>query len=267
VSATVPEGLVRAALIQLAVTDEEPVAERVARTLDLVRVVSADADLLVLPELWPVGAFAVDRAKEFAEPLDGPLVTALSEAAAAGGVWLHGGSFPELAPDGRHFNTSVFFGPDGGLRAVYRKIHLFGFDAGETTLMSGGEELVTAPSPLGEAGLATCYDLRFPEMFRGLVDLGAVAFVVPSGWPERRIAHWTLLSRARAVESQAFVLGCNTAGTHAGVPLGGRSIVVDPRGEVVAEAGEGEEVLVAELDPARVAAWREAFPVLADRRL
>lgn len=262
-----PPATVRVALIQLAVTDEEPVADRVTRALGLVADLSADCDLVILPELWHVGAFAVDRAREHAEPIDGPLVTALGEAAREGGIWLHGGSFAELAGDGRYFNTSVLFGPDGTLVATYRKIHLFGFDGGETVLMSSGENLVTAPTPLGATGLATCYDLRFPEMFRGLVGMGAEGFLIPSGWPERRIAHWSLLNRARAVESQAFVVACNGSGTHAGVPLGGRSVVVDPQGEVVAEAGDGEEVLRAELDPARVGAWRAAFPVLADRRL
>ena len=261
------DGTVRVALVQLAVTDDEPVAARVERALGIVSDVADRADLVVLPELWHVGAFGVDLARTHAEPLDGPLVAALAEVAARTGLWLHGGSFAERAADGRFFNTSVFFGPDGALLAAYRKIHLFGFDGGETVLMSSGSDLVTAPSPLGTAGLATCYDLRFPELFRGLVDLGAHAFLIPSGWPARRIAHWSLLNRARAVESQAFVLGCNEAGTHAGVPMGGRSVVVDPQGEVLAEAGDGEEVLLAELDPARVGAWRDAFPVLSDRRL
>jgi predicted amidohydrolase len=262
-----PTGPVRVALLQLAVTDAEPVDARVERALAMVRDVADRADVVVLPELWHVGAFAVDLARGHAQPIDGPLVTAMSEVAAQAGLWLHGGSFAERASDGRTFNTSVLFGPDGRLLASYRKIHLFGFDGGETLLMSSGTELVTAATVLGTAGLATCYDLRFPEMFRGLVDRGAESFLIPSGWPQRRVAHWTLLNRARAVEQQAFVLGCNGSDTHAGVPMGGRSLVVDPQGEVLAEAGEDEEILFAEVDPARVTAWREAFPVLADRRL
>ncbi len=105
--------------------------------------------------------------------------------------------------------------------------------------MGAGSELVTVRLPETVIGLGTCYDLRFPELFRGLVDAGAETLVLPAGWPERRRSHWTLLAQARAVENQSFVLACGTAGTHAGVPQAGHSIVVDPWGEVLAEAGAG----------------------------
>lgn len=262
-----PVAPVRVALLQLDVSDTESVADRVARVLELAEEAAGGADLLLLPELWHVGAFDVEAARRHAEPLDGPLLGALADVARRTGTWIHGGSIAELAEDGRYFNTSVVLAADGSLAATYRKIHLFGFDGGETVLMSAGSELVVVDTPLGRTGLATCYDLRFPEMFRGLVERGAEAFLVPSGWPERRIGHWTLLNRARAIEDQAFVVACNQTGTHAGVPLGGRSLVVDPQGEVLVEAGEKEELLLAEIDPARVAAWRDAFPVLPDRRL
>jgi predicted amidohydrolase len=262
---------VRVALVQVGITDEEPVAERVARVLAMTTEVAADHDLVVLPELWPIGAFAVDLMEPHAEPIDGPLVHALAALAADAGAWLFGGSFPECAtgPDGatRHFNTQVVLGPDGALAAAYRKVHLFGFNGGETTVMSSGQELAVVDAPLGRTGLATCYDLRFPELFRRLVDDGAQAFVLPAGWPERRQMHWQVLARARAVEDQAYVLACNESGTHSGVPIAGLSMVIDPQGEVLAEAGPGEEVLSVEVDPARVAAWRGAFPALEDRRL
>ena len=116
-------------------------------------------------------------------------------------------------------------------------------------------------------GLATCYDLRSPELFRALLDDGAEVFVVPAAWPAARVAHWTLLGRARAVEDQAFVVQCNTAGTHARTEMGGRSQVVAPNGDVLAEAGTGEDVLVVDVDLGVVASTREAFPVLGDRRL
>jgi predicted amidohydrolase len=104
-------------------------------------------------------------------------------------------------------------------------------------------------------------------LFRGLVDAGAETLVIPAGWPERRRAHWTLLAQARAVENQAFVLACGTAGTHAGVPQAGHSIVVDPWGEVLAQAGAGEQVLSVEFDPGKVAVTRDQFPALKDRVL
>ena len=134
-------------------------------------------------------------------------------------------------------------------------------------LMGAGDALVTVALPETTLGVATCYDLRFPELFRGLVDAGAETLVIPAGWPERRRSHWTLLARARAVENQSFVLACGTAGTHAGVPQAGHSIVVDPWGEVLAEAGPGEEILTVEFDPAKVAKTRDQFPALKDRVL
>ena len=177
-----------------------------AHATDVVRR-ERDSDLVLLPELWPSGAFLVERLAADAQPLDGPLVGALAEAARAAEVWLHGGSFVERATDGRLFNTSVLLDPTGGLRAVYRKVHLFGFRGGETTVLSAGQQVVTCETPFGTVGLATCYDLRFPELFRAFVDRGVTLCLVPSAWPERRIAHWDLLARARAVEDQVVLLG------------------------------------------------------------
>ncbi|MER7807788.1 carbon-nitrogen family hydrolase [Streptomyces sp900116325] len=256
----------RASLIQIAVDPDESVNSRRDRVASLV----ADqrgADLVVLPELWPVGAFAYTAFADEAEPLYGPTHDLMAKAAADAGVWLHAGSFVERADDGTLYNTSLVFTPEGERAAAYRKIHRFGFDKGEAVMMGAGEDLVTVALPQTTLGLATCYDLRFPELFRGLVDAGAQTLVIPAGWPERRRAHWTLLAQARAVENQAYVLAVGTAGTHAGVEQAGHSIAVDPWGEVLAEAGAGEEVLTVEFDPAGVAATREQFPALKDRRL
>ncbi|MGW3822911.1 carbon-nitrogen family hydrolase [Streptomyces sp. NPDC005071] len=256
----------RASLIQIAVDSDESVNSRRDRVASLV----ADqrgADLVVLPELWPVGAFAYTAFADEAEPLRGPTHDLMAKAAADAGVWLHAGSFVERADDGTLYNTSLVFTPEGERAAAYRKIHRFGFDKGEAVMMGAGEDLVTVALPQTTLGLATCYDLRFPELFRGLVDAGAQTLVVPAGWPERRRAHWTLLAQARAVENQAYVLAVGTAGTHAGVEQAGHSIAVDPWGEVLAEAGADEEVLTVEFDPAGVAATREQFPALKDRRL
>ncbi|MFJ9030856.1 carbon-nitrogen family hydrolase [Streptomyces sp. NPDC102274] len=271
----------RASLIQIAVDPDESIDSRRRRVAALVRE-QRDADLVILPELWPVGAFAYESFADEAESLDGPTFREMSKAASDAGVWLHAGSIVERAedgqapegqtpygqaPDGTLYNTSLVLSPAGELVRTYRKIHRFGFDKGEATLMGAGDELVTVPLSETTLGLATCYDLRFPELFRGLVDAGAETLVVPAGWPARRRAHWTLLARARAVENQAYVLACATAGTHAGVEQSGHSIVVDPWGEVLAEAGTVEEVLTVDLDPGTVATTRERFPALKDRRL
>ncbi|MFD5078781.1 carbon-nitrogen family hydrolase [Streptomyces sp. NPDC058371] len=256
----------RASLIQIGVDEGESVDSRRRRVASLVRD-QAGVDLVVLPELWSTGAFAYEAFGTEAESLEGPTFEAMAKAANGAGVWLHAGSIPERAADGTLYNTSLVFSPDGELAATYRKIHRFGFDKGEAVLMGAGTELVTVRLPETTIGLATCYDLRFPELFRGLVDAGAQTLVIPAGWPERRRAHWTLLAQARAVENQSYVLACGTGGTHAGVPQAGHSIVVDPWGEVLAEAGDGEEILTVEFDPAKVGVTREQFPALKDRVL
>jgi predicted amidohydrolase len=271
-------------VVQVAYGDTEPVSERIERVTELVRG-QHDADLVVLPELWAHGAFASSSWWERAETMNGPVRTALAAAAREIGATVHAGSIverpPSLVPPApgvkNHWwglwNTSLLFDFRGELAAAYRKIHRFGFGEGEAALMSPGQEKVTAllagarGLPVARAGLATCYDLRFPELFRQLLDAGSEVFLVPAAWPAARVDHWTLLGRARAVENQCVVVQCNTAGTHSGLPMGGRSQVVGPTGDVLAEAGDGEEVLAVEVDLTDVNACREGFPVLADRRL
>ena len=262
-------------VVQVGYGDQESVAARVSRVAALVRA-QRGADLVVLPELWAPGGFSYRYWAERAEPLDGPTVAALSAAAADIGAVVHAGSIVERAlpgsdhgPQGRGlWNTSVLIGPDGGLMASYRKIHRFGFGQGEPTLMEPGDRVVTATVGDGTViGLATCYDLRFPELFRLLVDAGAELVIVPAAWPAARVEAWQLLGRARAMENQMIVVQCNTAGAHAGVRMGGHSQVISATGQVVAEAGEDEQVLTVQVDVGQVRDWREKFPVLADRRL
>lgn len=271
----------RVALIQLGYDDAESVTERVARAADLVRA-QAGHDLVVLPELWAPGGFAYREWADRAEPLDGPTASAMAVAARDAGVVLHAGSIIEQSPDGAdqgvegrgRWNTSIVLGPDGERLATYRKIHRFGFGAGEPALLEAGADVVTAQVPRPATGgddvrlgLVTCYDLRFPELFRRLGEAGAEVVVMPAAWPAARVGHWSLLSRARAIENQTFVLACNTAGTHAGHTMGGLSAVIGPAGEVLAEAGADERVLSVGIDVAGLGAVRAGFPVLADRRL
>jgi predicted amidohydrolase len=180
---------------------------------------------------------------------------------------VHLGSFVERHADGSLTNTAVLLDGEGSTVAVYRKMHLFGFGEGEPKLMSAGREVVVAKTELGTIGLTTCYDLRFPELYRRLVDEGAELVVVPAAWPQARVDHWSVLARARAIENQMVVVAVNTAGTNGGKRMGGRSVVVDARGRVLAEAGPDEEVLAAEVDLTDVARWRADFPALHDRRL
>jgi len=256
----------RVALLQVASDAAESTAARIDRVMGVLADALPDADIAVLPELWIPGAFDLETARAVAAPLDGPLMDRIRALAAGAATWIHAGSYVERLPSGTAYNTAVLIGPTGEIVATYRKRHLFGFETGERTLMSAGDALVVVDTPLGATGLATCYDLRFPEMFRDLVDAGAQTFLLASGWPTPRIEHWRVLARARAIEDLAWVVACNGVGSHAGITLGGHSTVVDPQGRVIAEAGEGEEIVIADVDPAASTQWREAFPVLGDRR-
>ena len=270
----------RIALIQLGYDDREPVSDRVTRAADLVRA-QAGHDLVVLPELWAPGGFSYKEWDKRAEPVDGPIALAMSAAARDAGVTLHAGSIierpagGERGPEGKDlWNTSLVFAADGSLAATYRKIHRFGFGQGEPLLMEAGDalSLVDVPEPSSGAGparaaLSTCYDLRFPELYRAQLDAGATLFVIPAAWPAARVRHWTLLAHARAIENQCVVVACNTAGTHAGVEMGGHSQVVLPTGDVAAMAGTDEQVLSVEVDMNVVTEYRTSFPVLRDRRL
>lgn len=268
------------AAIQVAYDDVESIADRITRVSDLVRATAAEhagLDLIVLPELWAPTGFDYAKWERLAEPLDGPWMRAMTDAARAVGATLHAGSFVERLPapgrEGRRLaNTSVVLSAEGKRLATYRKIHRFGFGAGEPKLLEAGADIVVVDLPDGAggsvpAGLSTCYDLRFPELYRRLVRAGAQMFVVPAAWPMPRVAHWSLLGRARALENQCVMVQCNTAGLHAGTEMGGHSQVVGAAGDVLDEAGARETVLDVKIDLAATLRYREAFPVLADRRL
>ncbi|WP_151526429.1 carbon-nitrogen family hydrolase [Serinicoccus kebangsaanensis] len=275
----------RVAVIQLGYAEgaQESVAARADRAAGLVRSAGAGHDLVLLPELWSAGGFASAEWEERSQDLSGldrgelpPALVPVAEATREIGAVVHTGSVAERTAEpgeeGRHlWNTSVVLDGEGRVRATYRKIHRFGFGGGEPKLMEAGGELVVtdlpAPADGLRAGLSTCYDLRFPELYRAQLDRGAQLFVIPSAWPMARVEHWRLLLRARAIENQCFVVAGNTAGTHAGVEMGGHSAVVDPTGAVLAEAGAGEETLSVEIDAGEVERVREGFPVLSDRRL
>lgn len=256
----------RIAAIQLDYDTHEVYEDRVARIVGLVHA-QRGADLVVLPELWPNGGFTYRMWEPTAEPIGGPLVQAMGNAARDLGAYVHMGSFVERHADGALTNTSVLFAPDGGIQAVYRKVHLFGFADGEPAYLTAGTQVVAADTDFGRWGLTTCYDLRFPEMYRALVDDGVTLVLVPAAWPMKRIAHWSVLARARAIENQLVVVAVNTVGQQAGLQMGGASVVVDARGAVLAEAGPDAEVLHADVDPADADRWRAEFPALADRRL
>lgn len=267
------------ALVQVGYGDDESSADRVIRVCDWIRQLDP-VDLIMLPELWAHGGFASSSWAGNSELLSGPTVSHLGRLARELKTWIHAGSVIERARDGAPrgplgrglWNTSVLLSPTGEVHATYRKVHRFGFGDGEPQLLEAGEELVVATldwegSRSVRAGLATCYDLRFPELFRSLVEQGTEMVLLPAAWPMPRVEHWRLLGQARALENQAWVLQCNTAGSHSGIRMGGNSRIVAPTGEVLAELGEEQAVLTARLDLGLVARVRDGFPVLGDRRL
>lgn len=255
--------MTRVASIQLEILAGETKAERVERAAGLVEQ-QAGADLLLLPEAWNVGYFNFDSYAAQAEPLDGPTISRLSDAAKAAGAWTLAGSVIESS-DGNLFNTSVLLDRGGEIVATYRKIHLFGYGSRERQLLTRGERITVADTELGALGLATCYDLRFPELFRAMVDRGAQIFLIASAWPYPRVEAWSTLNRARAMENQTWLISANCAG---GQPACcGRSAVVDPWGTAIAMADERAAVLRTEIDLTAVTAARDEFPALRDRVL
>ena len=241
----------------------------------LTRAAAADgARLIVLPEKWTaIGSDEQMRAA--AEPLEGPTLGWARALARELGVELVAGSFVEkLEGTEKLANTSVHVDRRGELRAVYRKLHMFdveveGRSYRESDLEEAGSEIVLSHSDEGvELGLSICYDLRFPELYRILAVRGARILTVPAAFTLATTRdHWETLLRARAIENQAFVIAANQIGEHpAGMRSGGRSMIVDPWGLVLAQAPDEPAHIVAELDLERQREIRSALPSLANRR-
>jgi predicted amidohydrolase len=256
----------RTALVQVASPDDESMAARVQRVGRIVAGLD-DPELIVLPELWAPGYFAFDSYDELAQPLDGPFIAEMKRWARESGAHLQIGSFLERTAD-HLYNTAVLLSPAGEIVQTYRKMHVFGYQSLEAELLTPGTEIAAGTvGGLGGVGMTTCYDLRFPELYRRIVDGGAELILIPAAWPSARLEHWRLLTRTRALESQLYVVACGAGGTQRGVELSGHSVIVDPWGEVVAEGGFGEDVVYADIDLGRVGAIRSEFPALADRVL
>jgi predicted amidohydrolase len=268
----------RAAAIQMNSTGDRPRNRATAERL--VRAAAADgAQLVVLPEKWNVLG-TPEQLAAGAEPLDGPSTGWAREIARELRIDLIAGSIVEqperdgASAPGKHFNTSVHVGPDGELKGVYRKLHLFDVEvAGTVYRESDGEDpgdaIVTSELRDGtRVGMAICYDLRFPELFRILTLHGARVLALPSAFTLATTRdHWEVLLRARAIENQCFVVAANQIGEHApGKASGGRSLIADPWGTVLATAPDDEGFALAELDLARQDAIRASLPALRHRR-
>ena len=224
----------------------------------------AGAGLVLLTETFSTG-FATDR-DDLGEPLGGPSAQFLVEQAASNRVWV-GGSCPEIDPDGgddrRPHNSFVLAGPDGTVHR-YRKIHPFTF-GGEDRHFRAGDSFVQVTIDGLRIALFVCYDLRFADEFWQLAPTTDV-YLVPANWPESRRLHWTALLQARAIENQAYVVGCNRVGTGGGLTYSGDSRIVDPLGELLATASVGESILLADVTAEHVSSVRDRFRFLQDRR-
>lgn len=251
--------------------------ERKAANFDKVRRLIAEAapapgSLVALPEMFATG-FSMNVAG-ISETAEGETEQFLSRTAKEFGIYIAGGvvtktNVPGLSLSGNQFlkgrNEAVVFGPEGQLRARYGKLHSFN-PAGEGAHYISGNVLVSFDWQGLKTALFICYDLRFPEAFRLAALNGAEAFVVIANWPRPRIAHWMNLLQARAIENQAFVFGVNRCGHTSKMDFDGRSLIVDPQGVILGDAGTTEQMIGAEIQMEQLRAWRREFPVLADAR-
>jgi deaminated glutathione amidase len=265
--------VLRAAAVQLTATPDKA---RNLETADrLVRRAAADgARLVVLPEKWSLLGRGADL-RDGAEPIDGPAVTWALGAARELGIDLVAGSVAErVNGEAKLRNTSLHIGPDGEVKAVYRKVHMFDVEVEGTVYRESdheapGDDVVLSATADGvELGLTVCYDVRFPELYRILAVRGARIVTIPAAFtvPTTR-DHWEVLVRARAIEDQCFVIAANQVGEHVeGLRSGGRSMIVDPWGLVLAQAADSETVITADLDLDAQAAIRTRLPSLANRR-
>jgi nitrilase len=263
----------RVAAIQMISGPE--VAANLAAAGRLIRAAAAaGARLVALPEnFYIIGRHETDKVKARERDGSGPIQEFLSETARAEGVWIVGGTAPLSCQDPARIRSACLLYDDSGRRvARYDKMHLFRFEGrderhDEARTLQAGETPVAVATPFGRLALSVCYDVRFPELYRGLGEFDAMfvpsAFTVPTG-----AAHWETLLRARAIENQAYVVAPAQGGLH---PTGrrtyGHSMIVDPWGEVLALRAEGEGIVLAELDIERVREVRAALPANLNRRL
>jgi len=222
------------------------------------------ADLILLPELWNIGFMSFDRYRIEAETVEGPTLTLLRALAKELSCYLHTGSFVERRGD-RYYNSSFLLNPEGEILGSYQKIHLFTYQSQEATMLTPGTSITVIPTEFGNLGLATCYDLRFPELFRKMLDQGAEFFLICSAWPYPRLEHWLLLNRTRALENLSYFISSNCVGFNRGTHFVGHSLVIDPMGQIIAGSNNEQCVVWAETDREIVLRARAELPALKDR--
>lgn len=239
-----------------------------ARNLEKVQLMAAEAarrgsQMLVLPELWSTG-YDLENAADYATGVQEGIFAQVADIAVHHRLTILG-SCLSLLGEGRYGNTAVLCSAQGEIVGTYSKIHLFRLMQ-EEQYLTAGDRLALVDSAWGKVGLAICYDLRFPEMFRAYALGGARVVFLPSEWPHPRLAHWQTLLRARAIENQFYVVACNRVGRSKETEFFGHSCIVDPWGQTIIEAGEEEMLVTCEIDLGRVDEVRRRIPVFEDRR-
>lgn len=252
------------ALIQMDIVLGEPDQNRIRAEQKIRQAAAAGAEVVVLPEMWTTG-YCLDRIAQVADRSGRPTGDLMSRLATELKIHLYDGSVADLGPDGGVRNTSRAYGPDGSLLGTYSKVHLVPM-MDEPKYLAPGEAVSTCELAGVKAGMAICYDLRFPELFRQMALAGAHILVIPAEWPSQRLHHWRTLLQARAIENQCYVLACNRVGADPNNQFPGHSLIIDPWGQILAEGGDGEEILTASIEPAQVADIRQRIPVFRDRR-
>jgi omega-amidase len=219
------------------------------------------ADMVLLPELWASG-YDLENAQIYASPLKKGWFARMQEMAAEHNIALGGSLIEERGKE--YFNTFLLVDGFGKQLGYYQKAHLFDLIE-EKKYFNAGKHLAVIESPWGKLGLALCYDLRFPEIFRAYALKGVETILLVAEWPRRRILHWDALLLARAIENQCFIAAVNKVGTSKGEQLGGNSAVINPMGEILTRGNAVPGVFMAEIDPEESARARNWMPVLKDR--
>ncbi len=253
------------ALLQMDIDAGNPEANfaKLERMLEEACSHSPKPDIVMFPEMWNTG-YSLVNIKEIADRNGERTTAMLSEASRRHGVYIIGGSIAELKGE-EVYNTTYAFDREGRRISDYSKIHLFRLMDEEKYLTAGDKPGRVEVEGL-QAGMMICYDIRFPELARKLALGGAKLLFVPAEWPHPRLHHWRTLLTARAIENQMFVIACNRSGKSGDTSFFGHSAVIDPWGEMVAEAGEEETIVYAEIDLALADAVRAKIPVFEDRR-
>lgn len=255
--------MMKVSILQLSFADEEDKNARIGRVEKLIQDIQP-TDLILLPEMWNIGYYSFERYMDESETLDGVTVSTLATLAEKNKTYIFSGSFAERDGD-KLYNTAVLIDPKGNVCGSYRKVHLFGIGSEERKYLSAGEKTAVVDTEFGKIGMSICYDLRFPELHRRMSAQGAEIILSCAAWGYPRVENWLILNRARAIENQCFYMTCGCAGTDHGKLYIGRSMAVDPWGNVVASAGEQETIMKFEIDPQQVKKAREQLSFLRDR--